>query len=139
MTTELISPLQYNWSKFDQWQIWTYFHWTYFDSLNQIREVADPNLFIKSSLILFWELLNLNLFITSSFILFRDFQFLNLFHWTCLNWTYYSQPIKPDILWIWNHHFFNTCTQYLLVAVRYKKKSSFWNNPTVGSFWEQVI
>ena len=27
----------------------------------------------------------------------------------------------------------------VILTVRYKKKSSFWNNPIVGSFWEQLI
>ena len=30
-------------------------------------------------------------------------------------------------------------TRLRRLAVRLKKKSLFWNNPTVGSFWEQVI
>ena len=85
--TELNLALHYNWSKFDKWQIWTYFHWTWFDSLNYIRELESPNLFIKTSIILIRELKTLNLFIKSLMILIRDLKFPNLIHWTCLNWT----------------------------------------------------
>ena len=84
---ELNLNLHYNWSKFVKWQIWTYFHWTWFDSLNYIRELESPNLFIKTSIILIRELKTLNLFIKSLMILIRDFKFQNLIHWTCLNWT----------------------------------------------------
>ena len=86
-STELNSALHYNWSKFDKWQIWTYFHWTWFDSLNHIRELESPNLFIKTSIILIRELKTLNLFIKTLMILIRDFKSPNLIHWTCLNWT----------------------------------------------------
>ena len=86
-STELNLALHYNWSKFDKWQIWTYFHWTWFDSLNHIRELESPNLFIKTSIILIRDLKMLNLFIKSLMILIRDFKFQNLIHWTCLNWT----------------------------------------------------
>ena len=97
LTIELNSALLHNWSKFDipykhwpkfdKWHSWTYFYWTWFDSLNHIRDLASPNLFIKTSIILIRELKNLNLIIKSLMILIRDFNFPNLIHWTCLNWT----------------------------------------------------
>ena len=97
LTIELNSALLHNWSKFDipykhwpkfdKWHSWTYFYWTWFDSLNHIRDLESPNLFIKTSIILIRELKNLNLIIKSLMILIRDFNFPNLIHWTCLNWT----------------------------------------------------
>ena len=97
LTIELNSALLHNWSKFDipykhwpkfdKWHSWTYFYWTWFDSLNHIRDLASPNLFIKTSIILIRELKTLNLFIKSLMILIRDFKFPNLIHWTCLKWT----------------------------------------------------